>query len=108
MMRFALDQKGKIRLIDNGAEGHNETFGAAETIHTTSSSAVAGVARCFRKHAGKKLKGPLFLKGGSRDMKSAYRQLATSPSQQHLTIIAVWDVTVGRWRFCVAYALFSV
>ena len=57
MMRFALDPKGKIRLIDNGAEGHNETFGAAETIHTTSSSAAACVARCFRKHAGRKLKG---------------------------------------------------
>ena len=45
------------------------------------------------------------MKGASRDMKSAYRQLSTHPSQQHMTIVAVWDVALNRWRFAVANAL---
>ena len=38
-------------------------------------------------------------------MKSAYRQLSTDPSQQNLTIVAVWDIVLNRWRFAVANAL---
>ena len=84
LMRFVIDHKGKLRLIDNGAEGHNETFSATETIHTTSSAAAASTARCFRKQAGKKLRGPVQLKGASRDMKSAYRQLPLPLAQLFL------------------------
>ena len=104
-MRFALDQHGKIRLIDNGANGLNETFGSEETIHTTSSAAAATLARCYRKHVGRRLSKKWLLEGSSRDMKSAYRQLATNPKQRHLVIVAVWDIIVGRWRFSVANAL---
>ena len=49
LMRFALDQKSKWRMIDDASDGHNFAYSASEQIHTTSAAAAAALTRCFRE-----------------------------------------------------------
>ena len=79
MPRFPVLQKAKCRMIDNGAVHHNGTFESNESIHTTSSAAGAALARNYRWLLGKRLTKQWRLKGGSRDMWKAYRQIQYTP-----------------------------
>ena len=53
VVRFALWQKGKWRMIDDASEVRNLTFAASEHIYTTSPSAAAALVRTFRKYLGR-------------------------------------------------------
>ena len=75
IFRFAVWQKEKYRMIDDASKGQNQTFGTSERIHTTSAAAAAVLGRAFRNTLGAKLRGKRLLKGSSRDMKSAYKQI---------------------------------
>ena len=91
-------------MIDDASTVHNLTFEASEHIHTTSPAAAAAFARRFRHHAGH-MRRCFALKGASRDMKHAYKQLGVHPSQLRFSIIAVFDPSVSEWRFAVSYPL---
>lgn len=105
VMRFAVNQNGKWRNIDNGKFGANWTFESEETIHTASAPAVAALLRRIRKRAGKRLRGRWQIKAGSRDMKSAYKQIALDGKQAAYVVIVVWDMAENRWRFIISRAL---
>ena len=87
--RFAIWQKLKYRMIDDASKGHNQTFGASETIHTTSAAAAATLARAVVDEAPHRRARPLL--AGSCDMRKAYKQLGVEPSQLRYMVIAVWD-----------------
>ena len=57
VMRFAVNQNGKLRNIDNEKFGANWTYETKETIHTAAAPAVATLLRRIRKKADKKLRG---------------------------------------------------
>jgi hypothetical protein len=105
VMRFAVCQHGKWRNIDNGKHGANWTFEANETIHTASAPAVAALVRRMRARVGQKLRGKWKLTAGSRDMKSAYKQIAMHSSQAPFVVITIWDIATNRWRFVITRAL---
>ena len=75
LMRFALDQKSKWRMIDDASDGHNFAYSASEQIHTTSAAAAAALTRCFRETLKKRLRRMAEIRTGSCDMKGAYKQL---------------------------------
>ena len=104
IMRFAILQKGKWRMIDDASHGHNQTYAAEETIHTTSAAAAAAVSRQYRKRLGR-LRRRAQLLGASRDMKRAYKQISVSPSQQRFVVVVVWDIQEAKWRYAISYAL---
>ena len=64
IMRFAVRQNDKYRMIDNGRHGANWTYAAEETIHTTSAAAAAACVRRLRRLADRKLRGKFELKAG--------------------------------------------
>ena len=105
IMRFAVCQNGKWRNIDNGKHGANWTFEAEETIHMAAPPAVAAFVRYLRNQLGKKLRGKWQLVAGSRDMKSAYKQVPLHADQAPFVVITVWDINTHRWRFVVSRAL---
>ena len=85
MPRFAIDQKGKLRMIDDGSFfGHNGWFEAGESIHTTSSNAAMSLARTYRRLHGKPLTHRHAIVAGSMDMWKAYRQLPVCGEQAHV------------------------
>ena len=91
LVRFALWQHDKWRLVDDASVGHNATFAASEQIHTTSATAAASLTKAFRDTHGKALRRHFQLKGASCDMKSAYKQLAINPDQLRYVVIAVFS-----------------
>ena len=91
-------------MIDDASEIHNLTFEASEHIHTTSPAAAAALTRRFRAVGGHLQRGRM-LRGGSRDMKSAYKQLGVHPSQLRYSIIAIFDPSAQAWRFAISWAL---
>ena len=97
-------QKLKYRMIDDASNGHNQTYGSSEAIHTTSASASATLTRLFRKYLGK-LRNINSIKGASRDMKKAYKQLAVCPDQLRYMVVAVWSPVSQRWLFAISWAL---
>jgi hypothetical protein len=105
VMRFAVNQNGKWRNIDNGKFGANWTYEAEETIHTASAPAVAALLRRIRRKAGKRLRVRWQISAGSRDMKSAYKQIALDGKQAAYVVIVVWDMCENRWRFIISRAL---
>jgi hypothetical protein len=105
MLRFAVYQKGKYRMIDNGKQGANWAFSAEESIFTAAAPQAAGAVRRIRALAGRKLRGKWQLNGSSRDMKAAYKQLPLDALQASLTIVIVYDVTCNQWRFAISHAL---
>ena len=89
--RYAIDQGGKWRLIDNGKAGkHNETYAADETIHTTCTSAGVSAASTFRRLMGKPLRKDEGLTISTQDMWKAYRQVPCHPDQLGFMIVMVW------------------
>ena len=105
LMRFALWQHDKWRLIDDASVGHNDTYGSSETIHTTSAAAAAALTKRLRDKVGAPLKGPWRIIAWSRDMKSAYKQLCIHPDQIRYCVIAFFDPHRGVWVFAISYAL---
>ena len=105
LVRFAVLQKGAYRCIDDGSNGHNDTFEASETIHTTSAAAAAITTRRARAVFGSRLRRGLQILTGSRDMKRAYKQLAIHPEQQRFIIICVFHPERRCWVFALSYAL---
>ena len=105
LVRFAIHQGEKWRAIDNGSEEQNLTYAAEESIHTTSSAAGMSLARLFRSALGRRLSREWRLRGASKDMWKAYRQVPLADDQTRLCVIAVWDISMKKWRFCKAYAL---
>ena len=103
--RFALQQKDAWRMIDSGAEGHNETWANDESNHTTSASAVAALMRRLRFLCGAKLRGKLQVNAASRDMWKAFRQIPVDPSVQNFLVVCVWNEARCRWEFGLAHAL---
>ena len=63
IMRFAIEQGDKYRLIDDASDGQNLTMQTSEQIHTTSPAAAAVVASHYRKVLGRKLSRGLRLMG---------------------------------------------
>ena len=63
IVRFALWQKERWRMIDDASEIHNLTFEASEHIHTTSPAAAAALTRRFRAVGGHLQRGRR-LRGG--------------------------------------------
>ena len=86
IMRFAVRQNDKYRMIDNGRHGANWTYAAEETIHTTSAAAAAACVRRLRRLADRKLRGKFELKAGSRDMKRLTSKLQWTPTSLPLSL----------------------
>ena len=105
ILRFAIQQKGKWRMIDKANDGHNQTFAAEEQIHTTSAAAAAAVSRQYRRLLVGRLRRSNSLRGASRDMKRAYKQICVDPEQQRFIIVVVWDYVARIWRFAISWAL---
>ena len=98
--RYAIDQNGKWRLIDNGKAGqHNGTYEAYETIHTTCTSAGVCSARRFRRLIGKALKKNNSLTISIQDMWKAYAQIPCHPEQLRFMIVMVWHPDDKRWVY---------
>lgn len=105
IMRFAISQKGKFRMIDNGKQGANWTYEAQETIFTAAAPQAAAAVSAIRRHACRKLRGKYRLTASSRDMKAAYKQIPIDAMHASLTVIIVYDTIRGRWRFVISHAL---
>lgn len=106
MPRFAIRQKSKWRLIDDGARGgHNATFSARETIHTTSVSAAMSLARRFRSLRGKRVAGKWKLKASSCDMWKAYKQIPIAEAQRRHMHIKIYSPHERQWKFVESYVL---
>ena len=77
LIRFAIQQGSKWRVIDNGrSAGLNWTLEADERIHTSSCEMSALMGRAIRRHYGKPLAGDYSLVASTHDMKRAFRQLS--------------------------------
>ena len=103
--RFAIWQKEKYRMIDNGKQGPNWTYESSETIFTSSAPHAAAAVRTLRELAGTRLRGKFKLNGSSRDMKAAYKQIPMDAMHASLTVIIVYDIRANRWRFVISHAL---
>ena len=57
LVRFEVLQKDKYRCIDDGSDGHNDTFQSSETIHTTSAAAAVITTRRARQNLAAALGG---------------------------------------------------
>ena len=90
LMRFALWQNDKWRMIDDASDGHNFAYSASEQIHTTSAAASAALTRYFRATLGKRLRRGAEIRGGSCDMKGAYKQLANADDLFRYIIIEIY------------------
>ena len=98
-------QGTKWRIIDDASVCHKDTFGALEQIHTTCPAAAASLSAAFAKALGHPLRGKSLLKGSTRDMRSAYKQLGVDPDQLRFCTVAVWDPYNDEWKFAISYAL---
>ena len=112
--RFAVEQKDKVRPIDNLKESMlNQTFGALEKIELRAMEHVLwclviisktlkrGGEVAFRLSDGRDLNGfvhkdwlerPPEVKATCIDLKSAYKQLALHPDEYRRTVVSLWDV----------------
>ena len=110
--RFPLDQKGKLRPIDDFSEfGHNDAFGSREKVSLKNIDSVVALSRAwlesdtgsglvtFTDSAGKESKFPLHegwgvsgwsdLKGRVTDLKGAYKQLPRHSAHRCFSVIAL-------------------
>jgi hypothetical protein len=100
MPRFPVWQSNSEdwRVIDNGlASGHNEVMSFLERIHTATNELGFAVFQMLLVWSRALLHDARLFRG-TRDMKSAYRQLARLMSQAHLHIICAWVPGLG-WQF---------
>ena len=78
---------------------HNEVVSMCERIHTTTPDVGFGIARHLCElHQAKHGAIPSIVRG-TRDMKSAYRQLPVWEGHQRIHIICAWCPDVGAWQF---------
>ena len=103
--RFAIMQKDKWRLIDDASQGHNQTFGASEQIHTTSAAAAAAVTQRYRAICGARLRKGRSLRGASSDMKKAYKQISISKEQLRFAVIVIYNIETHKWVYAISWAL---
>ena len=116
--RFAVEQKGKVRPIDNLKESMlNLTFGAFEKIELRAMEHVLWclviLSKCLRVGGeivfslsnGSELKGhvhkdwmerPPEVKATCIDLKSAYKQLALHPDEYRRTVVSLWNVDANK------------
>ena len=116
--RFAVEQKGKVRPIDNLKESMlNQTFGSFEKIELRAMEHVLWclvvLSKClkvggevvFSLSNGSELRGyvhrdwmdrPPEVKATCIDLKSAYKQLALHPDEYRRTVVSLWNVDAIR------------
>ena len=80
-------------------------FGSSERMHTTSLAAAVAVAKGFRARLNAKLRRNEMINGSCRFMKSEYKQISVHNDQLRFVVIAIFDPTVGRWRYVIRWAL---
>ena len=105
IIRFALWQEDKWRMIDNGKQGANWTYEAHETIFTSAAPQAAAAISAIRRYADTRLRGKYKLCASSRDMKAAYKQIPMDANHASMTVIIVYDIIQERWRFVISHAL---
>ena len=100
LVRFAIAQGEKWRVIDNGKSSHhNIATSTEERIHTTSTSAGIAALRRLRQHAGMPLVDDFEPRFSTHDMTSAYRQVAVAPEQLPFSVVAVWSPIARSWVY---------
>ena len=90
--RFGLQQKNKLRPIDNFTASHvNSATGLEEKFHVDSIDEICAMVKTWLQ------RGPpgLRLVGKTYDMRKAYRQIAIREDHLDLAWISVWDPTKG-------------
>jgi hypothetical protein len=93
LLRFGVEQGGKIRGCDNGAFcGHNDRTRMRETIHCVGADFPSVVAREFAKWVESECRV------GTDDVEAAYRRILNSMPQY--TVVALVDPESGQvWYF---------
>jgi hypothetical protein len=107
IIRFALWQEDKWRMIDNGKQGANWTYEAPETIFTAAAPQAAAAVSAIRLYADTRLRGKYRLHASSRGMKAAYKQIPMDANHASMTVIIVYDIIKERWRFVISHACYS-
>ena len=126
--RFGLKQGSKIRPIDDFSEhGINKAFGATEKLALLSVDHVVAWSRALMEaarddgsfkvvdsnnqvwagqlHSAWTVSKWRSLVGRVADLKNAYKQIASSPTDGCFNIIAVWDPKAGKTKFFRAVAM---
>ena len=86
--RFGLQQKNKLRPIDNFSSSHvNGATGMQDKLQLDSVDEICGMIKAWMQEA----RGPLSLKGRCYDLRKAYRQIGVKPEHLHLAWISVFD-----------------
>ena len=84
LLRFGVEQGGKLRGCDDGARcGHNQRTRMGETIHCVGADLPATIAREFAKW----VTSACWI--GTDDVEAAYRRVLNSKPQY--TVVALWD-----------------
>ena len=92
LLRFGVEQGGKLRGCDDGARcGHNERTKMGETIHCVGADLPAIIAREFAKWVDAECWE------GTDDVEAAYRRVLNSRPQY--TVVALMDPDSGRVRY---------
>ena len=89
--RFGLNQRDKMRLID---DGYNGTCGTSERLKVHSIDELAAYLAWVINRLGPD--HPSDLVGKTYDLKSAYKQFALRGSDRNLLRVATWDVEQQR------------
>jgi hypothetical protein len=91
MLRFAVEQNGKIRACDDAAESlHNASTSQIDKLRTANPDFPLRVARLFHKSVPSSL-GRWTLVHGTMDLESAYRRVLTATPEY--CVVAVWNPT---------------
>ena len=91
--RFGLQQKNKLRPIDNFGSSHvNSAAGVQERVMVDTVDEICAMVKTWMQESGPGLK----LVGKTYDMRKAYRQLAVRKSHLDFAWISVWDPVLGR------------
>ena len=91
--RFGLQQKNKLRPIDNFSSSHvNSAAGVQERFMVDTVDEICAMVKTWMQESGPGLK----LVGKTYDMRKAYRQLAVRKSHLDFAWISVWDPVLGR------------
>jgi hypothetical protein len=91
--RFGLQQKSKLRPIDNFTSSHvNNAAGVQERFMVDTVDEICAMVKAWMQESGPGLK----LVGKTYDMRKAYRQLAVSKGHLDFAWISVWDPLQGR------------
>ena len=86
--RFGLQQKQKLRPIDNFSSSHvNSATGLQERFVVDTVDEICGMVKTWMQQGGRGVK----LVGKTYDMRKAYRQIAISEDHLDFAWIVVWD-----------------